>query len=82
MTHLTVSDHATGTRNGYPSWTVSRRLDGKKVGTIWETEQGYAGEIAAPNKEGGNRHYLCPELMFRQSVLDQLEKMAPRLGLI
>lgn len=85
MTTLDVTDHEINYRPDnahgpyYPVWGLSS--DGKPIGTVWETERGYAGQIQGENAQGQYREYTCPALPFRQSVIDQLGEMAERIGL-
>lgn len=82
MTKLEVTDHVINFRGGspnYPTWGLS--ADGTRLGTVWETPDGYAGHIEGTNAAGEARQYTCPEMPFRQAVIDRLGEMADRLGL-
>jgi hypothetical protein len=82
MTTLEVTDHAINYQSGnpnYPTWGLS--ADGTRIGTVWETENGYAGHIEGTTADGGTRQYTCPEMTFRQAVIDRLEIMADRIGI-
>lgn len=81
--NIEVTDHVINLRPGpggnMPTWGLS--IDGTRVGTVWETEGGYAGQIEGTNAKGELRQYTCPELSFRQSVIDRLGEMAERIGI-
>jgi hypothetical protein len=85
MPALEVTDHVINYRPmgiGYglmPTWGLSS--EGTRIGTVWETERGYAGQITGTNAEGTEKNYECPELPFRQAVVDQLGKKAGELGI-
>ena len=85
MTTLDVTDHVINYRPagpGYglrPTWGLS--AEGTRIGTVWETEKGYAGRIEGANAAGEVRQYTCPELRFRSAVIDRLGEMADRLGI-
>lgn len=80
---LDVTDYAISYRRGpggvWPTWGLS--AEGTRIGTVWETEDGYAGQIEGLNAEGQTRQYTCPEKAFRQSVIDRLGEMARRIGI-
>lgn len=85
MTTLEVTDHVINYRPtglGYglmPTWGLS--AEGTRIGTVWETENGYAGRIEGTNAAGESRQYTCPEMPFRQAVIDRLGEMADRIGI-
>lgn len=84
MAQLDVTDFPTSLRPGAQglgsTWGLS--IDGKPIGTVWETKDGkYAGQIQGENAQGQYREYTCPALPFRQSVIDQLGEMTERIGL-
>jgi len=84
MTKLDVTDgpiHLRPTEGAglCPVWGLS--AEGTRIGTVWETLEGYAGQIEGTNAEGQHRQYTCPEKPFRQAVIDRLGEMAERLGL-
>lgn len=89
MPKLTVTDQPISYRpttqhphvTGYNStWGLS--LNGKPIGTVWETEDDkYAGHIEGTTANGQRREYTCPHLPFKQSVIERLEEMAKRIGI-
>lgn len=83
MTHVTVTDHPINYRPGpgglMPTWGVT--VNGQRVGTVWETMDGYAGHIEGTNASGDTRSYTCPEKPFRQAVIDGLAEMADKIGI-
>jgi hypothetical protein len=86
MVTLDVTDHVINYRpahdNGgglYPTWGLS--ADGTRIGTVWETEHGYAGHIEGETAIGDRRQYTCPEMAGRSLVIKRLEEMAERLAI-
>lgn len=84
MVRLDVTDEPINYRTGVnglnSTWGLS--LDGRPIGTVWETESDkYAGHIEGQNAHGQHREYTCPELPFRESVIERLGEMAERIGL-
>ena len=63
----------------YPEWELA--AEGTAIGSVWETETGYAGHIEGTTAEGDHRQYTCPEQPFRSAVIDRLDIMANRLGI-
>lgn len=83
MSTLEVTDHVINYRGGnpnYPTWGLT--ADGTRIGTVWETERGYAGHIEGDDAEGTHKQYECPELAFRGAVIERLDAKARELGLI
>lgn len=84
MTKLEVTDHIINFRPGpggnMPTWGLI--ADGNRIGTVWETENGYAGQIEGTTADGSPRQYTCREKPFRQDVVDRLQHMAHRLGIV
>lgn len=62
-----------------PVWGLSS--EGTRIGTVWETEDGYAGHIEGTNANGDVRQYTCPEKPFRSAVIDRLAEMARTIGI-
>lgn len=85
MTKFEVTDHVinlrpTSLHGGLmPTWGLS--AEGTRIGTVWETEHGYAGQIEGTNANGELRQYTCPELAHRSDAIERLKKMAERLGI-
>lgn len=83
MTALEVTDHVINFRPGpggnMPTWGLS--AEGTRIGTVWETEDGYAGHIEGITAAGAARQYMCPEMPVRQAVIDRLGEMADRIGI-
>ncbi len=81
---IEVTDHPINYRpgpNGLNS-TWGLTINGKRVGTVWETEDDkYAGRIEGQTTDGRHREYTCPGVAFRETVIDQLAKMAERIGI-
>lgn len=80
---LDVTDHPINLRptSGAglcPTWGLS--IGDKRIGTVWETLDGYAGQIKG-TAAGETRQYTCPEKPFRSAVIERLGEMAERLGI-
>lgn len=84
MANVTVTDQPINYRPGpgglMPTWGLT--VNGLRVGTVWETERGYAGHIEGRNATGEHRAYTCPDLSIRQSVIDRLAEMTGRIGIV
>lgn len=81
---LDVTDHVINLRPTEgaglcPTWGLS--ADGTRIGTVWETLNGYAGQIEGTNAAGQLRQYTCPEKPLRSAVIERLEEMAEKLGI-
>lgn len=80
---IEVTDHVINLRPGphglMPTWGLS--AEGTRIGTVWETKDGYAGHIEGTTATGQHRQYTCPEQPFRQSVIDRMAVMARRIGI-
>lgn len=83
MSKIEVTDHAINYSPGpwglLPTWGLT--MGEKRIGTVWETETGYAGHIEGVTAAGKQREYDCPGMPFRQDVIDHLEMMAGRIGI-
>lgn len=63
----------------YPEWELA--ADGTAIGSVWETETGYAGHIEGTTANGDHLQYTCPEMPYRSAVIERLGVMAGRLGI-
>lgn len=84
MTDVTVTDEPINYRP--ESWgtasTWGLTVNGLKVGTVWETEDGYTGYIEGRTAAGETRSYICPEVKMRDTVIERLAEMTERIGIV
>lgn len=78
--HITTTDQPINFRpdgGNYPTWGLL--VDDRRVGTAWETEDGYAGQITGTNAKGLEREYTCPVVSGRDTVLRHLAETMERM---
>lgn len=76
---ITITDQPINFRpdgGNYPTWGLL--ADGRPIGTAWETENGYAGQITGTNRQGNEHQYTCPEVSSRDTVIRHLAETMER----